>query len=522
MDTTTDAHHWATTKEPARGTAGGSPSPGSSSTQGEASRVETRSIEYVPLAERHGKTWNLFNVWFAGDAHLATIATGLIGITLGGNLIWTAIAVVAGCAFGTFFMAFHSTQGPQLGLPQMVQSRPQFGYIGALLVWVVALIIYVGYNAFNEVLLGSTLQNLLGVPTAASYVGYGVIGVLLAIVGYDLIHRASQWMTYLMVFVLILFTIGILVINPFTAQELDLSTFALVPFLAQFFASAVYQLSWAIYVSDYSRYLPPNVGVRSSFWWTYLGAGVGGAWMMLVGTVAGGLFPRAEAISGVISAGNQILPHFGIILILASALPLITIGVLQFYGGSLTLLSSLDSFKQVTPTLRKRIGALVTLGVLATALAFAASGSFVTQFGAFLTVLGYLLTPWTAINLIDFYIVRHGHYSIREIFNPHGMYHRWAWRGLAAYIIGFLAMVPFGVIGGYEGPLATLLGGIDISMLVGLVISSVIYLLLSRHLDLDAERDAITTADTGLDPDTNRLYTNPHGTRVPEPDQPHE
>jgi purine-cytosine permease-like protein len=32
-------------------------------------------------------------------------------------------------------MAFHSAQGPQLGLPQMIQSRPQFGYIGALLVW---------------------------------------------------------------------------------------------------------------------------------------------------------------------------------------------------------------------------------------------------------------------------------------------------------------------------------------------------------------------------------------------------
>jgi hypothetical protein len=42
----------------------------------------------------------------------------------------------------------------------------------------------------------------------------------------------------------------------------------------------------AIYVSDYSRYLPKDVGVRASFWWTYTGAGIGGAWMMLIGTVA--------------------------------------------------------------------------------------------------------------------------------------------------------------------------------------------------------------------------------------------
>ena len=39
-------------------------------------------------------------------------------------------------------MAFRSAQGPQLGLPQMIQSRPQFGYIGALLVWLSAYVQY--------------------------------------------------------------------------------------------------------------------------------------------------------------------------------------------------------------------------------------------------------------------------------------------------------------------------------------------------------------------------------------------
>jgi purine-cytosine permease-like protein len=119
---------------------------------GSGTLIETRSIDYVPLAERHGKVWHLWPVWFSGDAHLATLAVGVPGVTLGGNLLWTAVAVVLGCLLGTFFMAFHSTQGPQLGLPQMIQSRPQFGYRGALLVWAVALAAYIGYNAFNQVL----------------------------------------------------------------------------------------------------------------------------------------------------------------------------------------------------------------------------------------------------------------------------------------------------------------------------------------------------------------------------------
>jgi purine-cytosine permease-like protein len=112
--------------------------------------VEHRSIDYVPIAERHGKVSHLWPMWFSGEAHLATVATGVVGAALGGNFIWMTIAVILGCALGTFFMAFHSTQGPKLGLPQMIQSRPQFGYLGALLIWVVALVAYIGYNAFKR------------------------------------------------------------------------------------------------------------------------------------------------------------------------------------------------------------------------------------------------------------------------------------------------------------------------------------------------------------------------------------
>ena len=79
--------------------------------------IEVHSIDYVPHAERHGKVRDLWPVWFAGDANLATVAVGVIGIALGGTMFWTALAVIGGCALGTFFMAFHSTQGPQLGSP---------------------------------------------------------------------------------------------------------------------------------------------------------------------------------------------------------------------------------------------------------------------------------------------------------------------------------------------------------------------------------------------------------------------
>ena len=151
-------------------------------------RIEKRSIDYVPRAERHGQAWHLWPVWFTGSAHLATVAVGVLGISLGSNVIWTAIAVITGCALGTFFMAFHAAQGPQLGLPQMIQSRPQFGYMGALLVWGVALISYIGYNAFNDVLAAQALHQLKQFAAAGEYtiiIAFSLVAVSLAAIGYD-------------------------------------------------------------------------------------------------------------------------------------------------------------------------------------------------------------------------------------------------------------------------------------------------------------------------------------------------
>ena len=142
---------------------------------------------------------------------------------------------------------------------------------------------------------------------------------------------------------------------------------------------------------------------------------------------------------------------------------------------------------------------LLVAAVAATGLALASHGNFIEKFGEFLAVLLYLFTPWTAINLVDFYSVRKGHYSVREIFNPNGMYGRWNWRGLAAYGVGFVAMIPFFSHGLYIGPVRPALGGADIAMLVGLPVSAIGYFLACRSLDLEADRQRAEAADVGLD-----------------------
>ena len=207
----------------------------------------------------------------------------------------------------------------------------------------------------------------------------------------------------------------------------------------------------------------------------------------------------ADLALAVRAAGDAVYPGFGAALLLASLLGLVTVTSLNFYGGSLTLLSMEDSFVRLRGGARGRLVTLALVFLAATSIALLASDDFVARFSDFLAVMLYLFTPWTAINLVDFYIVRHGHYSVREIFNPNGIYGRWDWRGLSAYFGGFIAMIPFFSTGLYTGPIATRLGGADIAMVIGLPVAAGIYLLACRSLDVGADRRSAAAADAGLE-----------------------
>jgi purine-cytosine permease-like protein len=107
----------------------------------------------------------------------------------------------------------------------------------------------------------------------------------------------------------------------------------------------------------------------------------------------------------------------------------------------------------------------------------------------------YLLVPWTATNLVDFFFVRRGHYAITDLFKVDGIYGAWGRRGLIAYGAGFVAEIPFMVLpdlGGwsYTGFMAKALDGVDIAWIVGLIVSGAVYWFLTRSLDVEREKQA--------------------------------
>lgn len=445
--------------------------------------IEKRSIDFVPLEERHGKTWHLGTLWFMVNAQVAALAVGLIGPAVGGTFLTSFAGIVTGVLFGTFFMAFHSAQGPHLGLPQMIQSRAQFGYLGVLVPMVLVVLMLVGFNVFNFQLFGEITSTTGTAPSGVGIAVAAVLSIAVAVIGYHWIHTIERWLAYLfLVFFGVLTVVAALSID-LPAAQFAPAGFDWVPFLVMFGITAGWQLAWAPYVSDYSRYLKPSVGHAAPFWWSYGGSAIGAIWLIGLGSFLGAAFPEAESLGSLAKAGDLLFSGYGTVVLLYSLTGLVAVSAINLYTASLTLLSMVDSVRPVSRGRTGRLATAVACGLLDLVLAMFAPGDFLTNFHSFLLLLLYFMIPWTAVNLVDYYIVRRSNYDIAQLFDPNGLYGRWSAPGLTSYLIGFVAMIPFfSVHGLYVGPIAAAIGEADVAIFVGLVVSAGCYLLMTRNL----------------------------------------
>jgi NCS1 family nucleobase:cation symporter-1 len=198
-------------------------------------RIERRSIEWVPNEERRGSLRSVGALWFVSNINLTAMATGTAALAVGGGLLWTVIATIAGSLFGTFFMAFHSAQGPQLGLPQLVQSRPQFGYRGAAItIFIAALVNYVAYNTSDALLSGSATQLLFNIPSRLGYTIAAVVAALLALFGYHWIHRVNRWLALPLVVIMAALSVAALTNHALPAGVWNLGEFKPAAFMTVF------------------------------------------------------------------------------------------------------------------------------------------------------------------------------------------------------------------------------------------------------------------------------------------------
>jgi nucleobase:cation symporter-1, NCS1 family len=463
-----------------------------------AARIETRSIDYVPENERHGKVSHQGPFWFVGNFQPFTLALGFVGPSLGLSLWWSIVAGIAGIAFGTLFMAFHATQGPVLGLPQMIQSRAQFGFRGVLLPLIGTLFTFVGFNVVDVVIIKSGLQSIFGWNPVVVAAAITVIAGLLAIFGHDLLHKSFRVLFWISLPLWIILTVSVL-FGGVTGGPAALGGFSWVGFLAQFGVAASYNITYAPYVSDYSRYLPRDTKPTAIIASVFVGAAGSPAWLIPLGAWMATYLGASDALAGINETGNFAISYLGSVLAIVSTLVLVATMGLNAYSGMLTVVTALDSLRPVKPTRRLRVVTIIVLAVAWFVMSLLLTNA-TTALNTTLLIMLYLLVPWTAVNLTDYFFVRRGHYAIADLFTPNGIYGAWSWRGLTAFVVGIAAEIPFVVLPFFIGPAAAAMGDVDIAFIVGLLVSGVVYVLLTRSLDVSHELELIESHPELADP----------------------
>ncbi|MGO8684817.1 MAG: purine-cytosine permease family protein [Thermoleophilia bacterium] len=439
---------------------------------GPASFVERRAIEYIPLAERHGRPNTLFTIWFASNTQITTVATGLLATAVFGlSLTWAIIAIVIGNLVGALFMAYHSVQGPRLGMPQMIQSRAQFGMFGAILPIVVVILMYIGFFVSSAILGGEVLVKLLHVSTDWGIIICNIVTLLMAWIGYNFIHRYDRWASVLFAVVFIAITVKMLTVHE-PAYHATGDTLANMLLVISIFVS--WQITWAPYVSDYSRYLPEDTRSGRTFWFTYLGASIGAVWMMIVGAL-GGILASSAISANTAGYFAGLFPSIQWLVLITAILGIFAANVENLYGPFLSGAAAVSPSGRVGAAHWVRLLSAGALAIIGTVIAILASPHFLTDLSNFVVFLLYFLIPWTAINLTDYYLVRHGHYEIAEIFKSKGIYGSVNWWAVGIYVLTILIELPFVNSSLYVGPLVKHLGGADISWIIGAIISGVLY-----------------------------------------------
>lgn len=442
---------------------------------------ERHAIDYIPDADRHGALFSQFTLWLGANLQITAIVTGALAVVLGGDVFWSLLGLLIGQLLGGAVMALHAAQGPQLGLPQMISCRVQFGVYGACIPIVLACLMYIGFSASGSVLAGQAVAQLLHLQDWAGILVFAALIVTLTILGYRTIHAVGR-LSSLIGVIAFLYMFAQLLHGHDLAGLLGNRHFTLSSFLLAMSLSASWQIAFGPYVADYSRYLPRTTSSGKVFWAVGLGSVIGAQTAMVFGVFAAALAGRQFAhheVAFIVSLGAT--GSLAALLYFSIAFGKLTVTTLNAYGSFMSMATVVSGMRgKHRVSTRHRFIYIVAMVGLSTGLALVGRHAFLKEFSSFILFLLAFFTPWSAINLVDYYCVTKERYDVPALYDPAGRYGRWNSRGIAIYAFGVLIQMPFIATGFYTGPLVDKLGGTDISWIIGLLVPAVLYYVVAQ------------------------------------------
>jgi purine-cytosine permease-like protein len=465
----------------------------------EVFEIEVRGFDHIPEPERNMSLRHVDYLWVGTSVNLFAFALGSIAITLGLNL-WQALAA---CVVGNLtyaYMAYGSIITTRAGLPVSTLARAAFGMRGnlpnALLSWISS----VAFEVINTIF---GVEALLALFQVVGWNDSGSPGKLVAVLLQLLLcggiavlgHATMVW--FQRVFAALVGT-ALLVVIAFTMGKVDWVN-AATPHvhLATSTAAAAFLTAAAVISSnpmsflfngpDWVRYLPSATPARPLFhhvfWASYLPSLV----MTMMGAFCATLGDMVDPVAGL----KPFMPSW-----------LFIVYIFAVVGGSLasnvpTYYSSGLSLQAIGLKLHRYAATMLDVVVsTAIALYIIFVQDFSTALNNFVALLVVWVGPFGGVWICDGYL-RRGKYDARAIHSKQGAAGRyWGFRGLnpagcIAIAAGMAAAAMTMKSPLYDGPIATALGGADLSWILGLPVSMVSYWLLTTILESPAATRAL-------------------------------
>lgn len=450
--------------------------------------VESRSVEYIPERERHGRPRGIFWILFGGDLALSIVVVGWLPIAFGLSWWASVSSILVGTAIGSVLLAPMGLFGPITGTNNPVSSGAHFGVVGRVLGSVLSILGAVCFCALaiwtgGDALIASCAR-LFGLPhTDLAYaVGYALIALIvmaIAIYGYASLVAFQKW---LVPTVGVIFLVGTITLAHKFHPSYHGAPAALA--LGSFFPTWVLSvivcastiLSYCPFVGDWARYISSKRYTKAAVMGaTGIGAFLGFLAPFLFGAFTATLFkdPSVAYVPGLVQAS----PTWYVVgILLVGVIGGGAQGGIGIYGTGL-------DFSSLVPRL-SRTQATALFGAITIAIVYLGNFVFnmIDSISAFLVLLIILVVPWAVIMVVG-YVYRRGVYypDDLQVFNRREQGGRYwftrgvNWRAVVAWAIGSGVGMLFPTTKLYTGPLANVASGVDLSVTVAGVLTAVVY-----------------------------------------------
>lgn len=454
-----------------------------------ATQLEVRGIEFIAKENRHGKPRELFAVWAAPNISVLSFTMGATLTMVLGLEIWQSIAVILASSLLWILPGIVAISGPSAGTSGSVITRAVYGIRGNRLIiafygWFVSGV-FLALNWVASTFMGAELLRRFGLGNetlgkALVTVAVSAVTVLVAVYGHALILRSYTVVTVALLVIFVVVTAYILphVDMGFSQPEPLAGTDLWISLSIAFAILASTPMSYSN-SADLARYLPHDTQPWRIVAATALGGAVPGFIFTTVGALLGTALSADAVDIGIDFALMDMLPQWlGILLVAGVVLNTVALNGMTTYSASMV-------FQSIGVPI-KRIPSAILIGVLGTVFTFvlAMSTSLIAAVNLMLQFLLIISVPTMAVYVADI-LLRKNRYDSMQLFEqfPSGKYwfaKGFSIAGIGAVLCGGIATTLFLSTDIWMEPLAVLLGGIDLSVPVGLIVSVLAYVFLAK------------------------------------------